>query len=36
MNTTQVIIHEADRLQALVDWLLAPHRRPHMVADRHP
>ena len=30
---TQVIIHEADRLQALVDRLLAPHRRPHMVAD---
>jgi two-component system nitrogen regulation sensor histidine kinase GlnL len=29
---TQVIIHEADRLQALVDRLLAPHRRPqHMV-----
>ena len=24
---TQVIIHEADRLQALVDRLLAPHRR---------
>jgi two-component system nitrogen regulation sensor histidine kinase GlnL len=30
---TQVIIHEADRLQALVDRLLAPHRRPHVVAD---
>jgi two-component system nitrogen regulation sensor histidine kinase GlnL len=30
---TQVIIHEADRLQALVDRLLAPHRRPHMVGD---
>ena len=30
---TQVIIHEADRLQALVDRLLAPHRRPHMVSD---
>jgi len=29
----QVIIHEADRLQALVDRLLAPHRRPHVVAD---
>jgi two-component system nitrogen regulation sensor histidine kinase GlnL len=28
---TQVIIHEADRLQALVDRLLAPHRRPHVV-----
>jgi two-component system nitrogen regulation sensor histidine kinase GlnL len=30
---TQVIIHEADRLQALVDRLLAPHRRPHLVAE---
>ncbi len=30
---TQVIIHEADRLQVLVDRLLAPHRRPHIVAD---
>lgn len=30
---TNVIIHEADRLQALVDRLLAPHRRPHVVAD---
>ncbi|MFM9879818.1 MAG: nitrogen regulation protein NR(II) [Burkholderiaceae bacterium] len=30
---TQVIIHEADRLQSLVDRLLAPHRRPHLVAD---
>ena len=30
---TQVIIHEADRLQALVDRLLAPHRRPHQVGD---
>jgi two-component system, NtrC family, nitrogen regulation sensor histidine kinase GlnL len=30
---TQVIIHEADRLQALVDRLLAPHRRPHIVAE---
>ena len=30
---TQVIIHEADRLQALVDRLLAPHRRPHVVCD---
>jgi two-component system nitrogen regulation sensor histidine kinase GlnL len=29
----QVIIHEADRLQALVDRLLAPHRRPHVVGD---
>ncbi|MFM2068975.1 MAG: hypothetical protein RLZZ584_3884 [Pseudomonadota bacterium] len=30
---TQVIIHEADRLQALVDRLLAPHRRAPTVAD---
>lgn len=30
---TQVIIHEADRLQQLVDRLLAPHRRPHLVGD---
>ena len=30
---TQVIIHEADRLQSLVDRLLAPHRHPHMVGD---
>jgi two-component system nitrogen regulation sensor histidine kinase GlnL len=30
---TQVIIHEADRLQALVDRLLAPHRRPQVVGD---
>lgn len=29
----QVIIHEADRLQALVDRLLAPHRKPHVVSD---
>ena len=28
---TQVIIHEADRLQSLVDRLLAPHRQPHVV-----
>ena len=28
---TQVIIREADRLQTLVDRLLAPHRRPHLV-----
>jgi two-component system nitrogen regulation sensor histidine kinase GlnL len=37
---TQVIIKEADRLQTLVDRLLAPHRRPHIVGDvnipRHP
>jgi two-component system nitrogen regulation sensor histidine kinase GlnL len=30
---TQVIVQEADRLQALVDRLLAPHRRPHVVSD---
>jgi two-component system nitrogen regulation sensor histidine kinase GlnL len=30
---TQVIIHEADRLQALVDRLLAPHRRAQVVGD---
>ena len=30
---TQVIIREADRLQALVGRLLAPHRRPHVVGD---
>jgi len=30
---TRVIIHEADRLQMLVDRLLAPHRRPHVVGD---
>ncbi len=30
---TQVIIHEADRLQSLVDRLLAPHRKPHLVGD---
>jgi len=30
---TSVIIHEADRLQSLVDRLLAPHRRPHLVSD---
>ena len=30
---TQVIIHEADRLQSLVDRLLAPHRRARMVGD---
>ncbi len=28
---TQVIIHEADRLHSLVDRLLAPHRRAHLV-----
>lgn len=30
---TQVIIKEADRLQTLVDRLLAPHRSPHIVGD---
>lgn len=30
---TQVIVHEADRLQALVDRLLAPHRRATIVSD---
>ena len=30
---TQVIIGEADRLQALVDRLLAPHRKPHVVGE---
>jgi two-component system, NtrC family, nitrogen regulation sensor histidine kinase GlnL len=30
---TQVVIAEADRLQALVDRLLAPHRHAHVVAD---
>jgi two-component system nitrogen regulation sensor histidine kinase GlnL len=33
VDYTQVIIHEADRLQALVDRLLAPHRRPQIVGD---
>jgi two-component system nitrogen regulation sensor histidine kinase GlnL len=30
---TQVIIQEADRLQALVDRLLAPHRKARVVSD---
>lgn len=30
---TQVIIHEADRLQALVDRLLAPHRQPTLLGE---
>jgi two-component system nitrogen regulation sensor histidine kinase GlnL len=30
---TQVIIKESDRLQTLVDRLLAPHRSPHIVGD---
>ncbi len=29
---TQVIIKESDRLQTLVDRLLAPHRKPHVVS----
>jgi two-component system nitrogen regulation sensor histidine kinase GlnL len=33
LEYTNVIIHEADRLQALVDRLLAPHRKPHVVSD---
>jgi two-component system nitrogen regulation sensor histidine kinase GlnL len=33
LEYTTVIIHEADRLQALVDRLLAPHRHPHEVGD---
>ena len=30
---TSVIVAEADRLQALVDQLLAPHRKAHVVGD---
>jgi two-component system nitrogen regulation sensor histidine kinase GlnL len=30
---TRVIVHEADRLQALLDRLLAPHRRAPVVGD---
>ena len=33
LEYTQVIVGEADRLQSLVDRLLAPHRRPHVVSD---
>jgi len=33
LEYTQVIIGEAARLQALVDRLLAPHRRPPVVSD---
>jgi two-component system nitrogen regulation sensor histidine kinase GlnL len=33
LEYTQVIIHEADRLQVLVDRLLAPHRKAQVVAD---
>ena len=30
---TRVIINEADRLQSLVDRLLAPHKKPHVVGN---
>jgi two-component system, NtrC family, nitrogen regulation sensor histidine kinase GlnL len=30
---TEVVVREADRLQTLVDRLLAPHRVPHVVGD---
>ncbi|MFG6465818.1 nitrogen regulation protein NR(II) [Roseateles sp. BYS87W] len=30
---TQVIVHEVDRLQSLVDRLLAPHRKAQVVGD---
>lgn len=30
---TQVIVKEADRLQTLVDRLLAPHRKPHVPGE---
>ena len=30
---TQIIIQEVDRLQLLVDRMLAPHRLPHVVTD---
>jgi two-component system nitrogen regulation sensor histidine kinase GlnL len=33
LEYTRIIIHEVDRLQTLVDRLLAPHRRPHVVGD---
>jgi two-component system nitrogen regulation sensor histidine kinase GlnL len=33
LEYTQVIIQEADRLQGLVDRLLAPHRHPPVVGD---
>jgi two-component system nitrogen regulation sensor histidine kinase GlnL len=33
LEYTQVIIHEADRLQVLVDRLLAPHRKAQVVAE---
>ncbi|MDC8786726.1 nitrogen regulation protein NR(II) [Roseateles koreensis] len=33
LEYTQVIIHEVDRLQSLVDRLLAPHRHAQVVGD---
>ncbi|MBB5203680.1 two-component system nitrogen regulation sensor histidine kinase GlnL [Inhella inkyongensis] len=33
LEYTEVIVHEADRLQILVDRLLAPHRRANEVGD---
>ena len=33
LEYTQVIVHEADRLQVLVDRLLAPHRQAKVVGD---
>jgi len=33
LECTQVIIHEVDRLQSLVDRLLAPHRRAQELGD---
>jgi signal transduction histidine kinase, nitrogen specific, NtrB (EC 2.7.13.3) len=33
LEYNRIIIHEVDRLQTLVDRLLAPHRRPHVVGD---
>ena len=29
----QVIVHEVDRLQSLVDRLLAPHRKAQVIGD---
>ncbi len=33
LECTQVIVHEVDRLQSLVDRLLAPHRHAQVVGD---
>ena len=33
LEYTEVIVHEADRLQVLVDRLLAPHRQAQVVGD---